>query len=99
MNHISKGFEFKIKVKGLDLERQYQVVLVSKSKTFTSNADLFINEEEGSITCVWSSEKTSSFILSKLDLEIYSEDKTFYVSQTDFVCVHDTSVVNNNTQP
>lgn len=98
MKHISKGFEFKIKIKGLDLEREYEVVLVSKSKSFASNAELLVNEEDGSITCVWSSDKTSSLITAKLDLEIYSKDKTFYLCESDFVCVHETSIVNNITQ-
>jgi hypothetical protein len=98
MKHISKGFEFKIKIKGLDLEREYEVVLLSKSKSFVSNAELLVNEEDESITCVWSSEKTSSLIAAKLDLEIYSKDKTFYLCEPDFVCVHETSIVNNTTQ-
>lgn len=98
MKHISKGFEFKIKIKGLDLEREYEVVLLSKSKSFVSNAELLVNEEDESITCIWSSEKTSSLITAKLDLEIYSKDKTFYLCEPDFVCVHETSIVNNTTQ-
>ena len=98
MKHISKGFEFKIKIKGLDLEREYEVVLLSKSKSFVSNAELLVNEEDESITCVWSSEKTSSLITAKLDLEIYSKDKTFYLCEPVFVCVHETSIVNNTTQ-
>lgn len=90
---IEKGFQFKIEIKGLDEEREYNVSLYSPRNKQKFDAVLIRKEEEPTtLIAVWQPEVTSQMPISSYTLDIYDKEKSNLIEYEDFAMTSNNSL-------
>jgi hypothetical protein len=90
---IEKGFQFKIEIKGLDEEREYNVSLYSPRNKQKFDAVITRKEEEPTtIIAVWQPEVTSQMPISSYTLDIYDKEKSNIIEYEDFAMTSNNSL-------
>jgi hypothetical protein len=90
---IEKGFQFKIEIKGLDEEREYNVSLYSPRNKQKFDAEIIRKEEEPTtIIAVWQPEVTLQMPISSYTLDIYDKEKSNLIEYEDFAMTSNNSL-------
>ena len=90
---IEKGFQFKIEIKGLDEEREYNVSLYSPRNKQKFDAIITRKEEEPTtLIAVWQPEVTAQMPISSYTLDIYDKEKSNLIEYEDFAMTSNNSL-------